>query len=158
MVRPCYCNGAQISLSNGILCGSVWCKFVSVRSMGSGELAKSRCKQRRVCLLLIRVVILRGVLEVFGEISVGVRVAAGRHGGKWKELFCFILVFVFPLLMVACAWSWNGFLVRSFSFLFVCFGVNLGLEVCSFCLPVAVVCSLPFIYILLLSNRKHLFC
>jgi hypothetical protein len=75
--------------------------------MGSGELAKSRCKQGRVCMLLIRVVILRRILEMFGDVFVGVRVAAGRHGGKYKELVCFIWFlfsgFVFPLLLVACA-------------------------------------------------------
>lgn len=46
-------------------------------------------------MLLIRVVIRRRIMEVFGEIFVGVRVAGGRRGGKWKELFCFILFLFF---------------------------------------------------------------
>lgn len=66
---------------------------------------------------------------MFGEIFVGVRVAAGRRGGKWKELFCFIL-----FLFSRCFW-WlvpeAGTGLSELIFVFFCFDVNLALEVCS---------------------------
>lgn len=118
MWRPCYYNGAQISLPNGILCGSVWFKFASVRSMGSGELAKSRCKQGRVCMLIIRVVILRGIMECLGRfLSVWEWLPAGvvGSGRNYFVLFCFCFPAAFGGLCLKLARVW----VSSFSFFFV---------------------------------------
>lgn len=84
-------------------------------------------------MLLIRVVILRRILEMFEDIFVGVRVAAGRHGGKYKELFCFIW-FLFRVLFSRCFWLRvleAGTGLSELIFVFLRFGINLALEVCS---------------------------